>query len=157
MERILNEISPVSTEVSTELVEASVERNPHGRPVLVADDSSVARKQVSTCTGGYRGAVRAGQDGREALNMLLEMSKMVPIMIRLHWLFRILKCRRWMVIPSPPDPQQSQPQGFACYPAHFPQWGVQSGHGAESRSEIFNFIIAKFQPDELAKAVQNAL
>ncbi|RCY50561.1 chemotaxis protein CheW, partial [Escherichia coli] len=40
VERILNEISPVSTEVSAELVEASVERNPHGRPVLVADDSS---------------------------------------------------------------------------------------------------------------------
>ena len=79
VERILNEISPVSTEVSTELVEASVERNPHGRPVLVADDSSVARKQVQRALEAIGVQCVLAKDGREALNMLLEMSKNGPI------------------------------------------------------------------------------
>ena len=73
VERILNEISPVSTEVSAELVEASVERNPHGRPVLVADDSSVARKQVSRCLESVGVEVVALNDGREAYDYLRKM------------------------------------------------------------------------------------
>lgn len=80
VERILNEISPVSTEVSAELVEASVERNPHGRPVLVADDSSVARKQVQRALEAIGVQCVLAKDGREALNMLLEMAKQGPIL-----------------------------------------------------------------------------
>ena len=43
VEKILDEISPVNTEVSKDLVVESDKHNPHGRPVLVADDSSGAR------------------------------------------------------------------------------------------------------------------
>lgn len=41
VEKILDEISPINTEsTSKALVEESSRRDPHSRPVLVADDSS---------------------------------------------------------------------------------------------------------------------
>ena len=79
VERILNEISPVSTEVSKELVDASATHPTLGRPVLVADDSSVARKQVQRALATIGVECMLAKDGREALNMLLEMAKNGPI------------------------------------------------------------------------------
>ena len=132
VERILNEISPVSTEVSAELVEASVERNPHGRPVLVADDSSVARKQVQRALEAIGVQCVLAKDGREALNMLLEMAKQGPILDQIA-----------LVIS---DIEMPEMDGYT-FTAEIrnnpnlkdlhviPQWGVQSGHGAESWRE----------------------
>lgn len=79
VERILNEISPVATDVSEELVQASVDHPTLGRPVLVADDSSVARKQVQRALEAIGVECVLAKDGREALNMLLEMTKNGPI------------------------------------------------------------------------------
>lgn len=155
VERILNEISPVSTEVSTELVEASVERNPHGRPVLVADDSSVARKQVQRALEAIGAQCVLAKDGREALNMLLEMSKNGPI-----------KDQIALVIS---DIEMPEMDGYTFTAEIRNNPNLKDLHVIlhTSLSGVFNQamvqkvgannFIAKFQPDELAKAVQGAL
>lgn len=155
VERILNEISPVSTEVSTELVEASEERNPHGRPVLVADDSSVARKQVQRALEAIGVQCVLAKDGREALNMLLEMSKNGPI-----------KDQIALVIS---DIEMPEMDGYTFTAEIRNNPNLKDLHVIlhTSLSGVFNQamvqkvgannFIAKFQPDELAKAVQGAL
>ncbi|MBV7438444.1 MULTISPECIES: chemotaxis protein CheV [Aeromonas] len=155
VERILNEISPVSTEVSAELVEASVERNPHGRPVLVADDSSVARKQVQRALEAIGVQCVLAKDGREALNMLLEMAKLGPI-----------KDQIALVIS---DIEMPEMDGYTFTAEIRNNPNLKDLHVIlhTSLSGVFNQamvqkvgandFIAKFQPDELAKAVQGAL
>ena len=155
VERILNEISPVSTEVSKELVEASVEHPTLGRPVLVADDSSVARKQVQRALEAIGVQCVLAKDGREALNMLLEMSKNGPI-----------KDRIALVIS---DIEMPEMDGYTFTAEIRNNPNLKDLHVIlhTSLSGVFNQamvqkvgannFIAKFQPDELAKAVQGAL
>ncbi|MDM5112707.1 chemotaxis protein CheV [Aeromonas salmonicida] len=155
VERILNEISPVSTEVSAELVDASVEHNPHGRPVLVADDSSVARKQVQRALEAIGVQCVLAKDGREALNMLLEMAKNGPI-----------KDQIALVIS---DIEMPEMDGYTFTAEIRNNPNLKDLHVIlhTSLSGVFNQamvqkvgannFIAKFQPDELAKAVQGAL
>lgn len=155
VERILNEISPVSTEVSKELVEASVEHPTQGRPVLVADDSSVARKQVQRALEAIGVQCVLAKDGREALNMLLEMSKNGPI-----------KDQIALVIS---DIEMPEMDGYTFTAEIRNNPNLKDLHVIlhTSLSGVFNQamvqkvgannFIAKFQPDELAKAVQGAL
>ncbi len=155
VERILNEISPVSTEVSQELVEASVEHPTLGRPVLVADDSSVARKQVQRALEAIGVQCVLAKDGREALNMLLEMSKNGPI-----------KDQIALVIS---DIEMPEMDGYTFTAEIRNNPNLKDLHVIlhTSLSGVFNQamvqkvgannFIAKFQPDELAKAVQGAL
>ena len=155
VERILNEISPVSTEVSAELVEASVERNPHGRPVLVADDSSVARKQVQRALEAIGVQCVLAKDGREALNMLLEMAKQGPILDQIA------------LVISDIDMPEMDGYTFTAEIRNNPNLKDLHVILHTSLSGVFNQamvqkvgannFIAKFQPDELAKAVQGAL
>lgn len=155
VERILNEISPVSTEVSAELVEASVERNPHGRPVLVADDSSVARKQVQRALEAIGVQCVLAKDGREALNMLLEMAKNGPIKEQIALVISDIEMPEMdgytftAEIRNNPNLKDLHVILHTSLSGVFNQAMVQKV-GA-------NNFIAKFQPDELAKAVQGAL
>jgi two-component system chemotaxis response regulator CheV len=155
VERILNEISPVSTEVSQELVEASVEHPTLGRPVLVADDSSVARKQVQRALEAIGVECVLAKDGREALNMLLEMSKNGPIKEQIALVISDIEMPEMdgytftAEIRNNPNLKDLHVILHTSLSGVFNQAMVQKV-GA-------NNFIAKFQPDELAKAVQNAL
>lgn len=155
VERILNEISPVATDVSEELVQASVDHPTLGRPVLVADDSSVARKQVQRALESIGVECVLAKDGREALNMLLEMTKNGPI-----------KDQVALVIS---DIEMPEMDGYTFTAEIRNNPNLKDLHVIlhTSLSGVFNQamvqkvgannFIAKFQPDELAKAVQNAL
>ncbi|MFM4774405.1 chemotaxis protein CheV [Aeromonas veronii] len=155
VERILNEISPVATDVSEELVQASVDHPTLGRPVLVADDSSVARKQVQRALEAIGVECVLAKDGREALNMLLEMTQNGPI-----------KDQVALVIS---DIEMPEMDGYTFTAEIRNNPNLKDLHVIlhTSLSGVFNQamvqkvgannFIAKFQPDELAKAVQNAL
>lgn len=155
VERILNEISPVATDVSEELVQASVDHPTLGRPVLVADDSSVARKQVQRALEAIGVECVLAKDGREAWNMLLEMTKNGPI-----------KDQVALVIS---DIEMPEMDGYTFTAEIRNNPNLKDLHVIlhTSLSGVFNQamvqkvgannFIAKFQPDELAKAVQNAL
>ncbi|MEZ6954081.1 MULTISPECIES: chemotaxis protein CheV [unclassified Aeromonas] len=155
VERILNEISPVSTEVSAELVEASVERNPHGRPVLVADDSSVARKQVQRALEAIGVQCVLAKDGREALNMLLEMAKQGPILDQIALVISDIEMPEMDGYTFTAEIRNNPKLKDLHVILHTSLSGVFNQ--AMVQKVGANNFIAKFQPDELAKAVQGAL
>lgn len=74
VEKVLAEVAPVSEKVSDKVVEdAAVEARQAPVKVLIVDDSSVARKQVSRCLEHVGVEVTALNDGRQALDFLKAM------------------------------------------------------------------------------------
>ncbi len=69
VEKVLSEITPMSTEVSQDIIEAEF-KAPHDRVVLIADDSAVARNQVKRTVEQIGLKTHLAKDGLEALNYL---------------------------------------------------------------------------------------
>ncbi|UBO72831.1 chemotaxis protein CheV [Aeromonas rivuli] len=155
VERILNEISPVSTEVSQELVAVSAEHNTQGRPVLVADDSSVARKQVQRALDAIGVQCVLAKDGREALNMLLEMAKNGPIQDQIALVISDIEMPEMDGYTFTAEIRNNPSLKDLHVILHTSLSGVFNQ--AMVQKVGANNFIAKFQPDELAKAVQGAL
>ena len=155
VERILNEISPVSTEVSKELVDASATHPTLRRPVLVADDSSVARKQVQRALATIGVECMLAKDGREALNMLLEMAKNGPIKDQIALVISDIEMPEMDGYTFTAEIRNNQNLKDLHVILHTSLSGVFNQ--AMVQKVGANDFIAKFQPDELAKAVQNAL
>jgi two-component system chemotaxis response regulator CheV len=75
VEKILDEISPVNTDITGTVLEELIDSLPENRRVLVADDSSVARKQVQRAIEAIGCECVLVKDGKEAINKLKEMAK----------------------------------------------------------------------------------
>ncbi|PSU51714.1 chemotaxis protein CheW [Photobacterium frigidiphilum] len=75
VEKILDEISPVNTDITGSVLEELIDALPENRRVLVADDSSVARKQVQRAIEAIGCECVLVKDGKEAINKLKEMAK----------------------------------------------------------------------------------
>ncbi len=75
VEKILDEISPVNTDITGSVLEELIDSLPVNRRVLVADDSSVARKQVQRAIEAIGCECVLVKDGKEAINKLKEMAK----------------------------------------------------------------------------------
>jgi two-component system chemotaxis response regulator CheV len=74
VEKILNEISPISTDVSEEISSISVE-NKRKKVIFIADDSSVARNQVKKALSTLGLEIEVAKNGLEALNRLKELAE----------------------------------------------------------------------------------
>jgi len=75
VEKILNEISPVSTELSDDVKDSTVGDNIGDRVIMIADDSTVARNQVKRALeplGLNMVLAKNGQDALDQLNVLAE-------------------------------------------------------------------------------------
>lgn len=154
VEKILEEISPANVDVSTEVAENSKKLD-NSRPVLVADDSSVARKQVERALHAIGVNCLLAKDGKDALNMLLDMAKQGPIEEQIA-----------LVIS---DIEMPEMDGYTLTAEIRNQPALKGLHVIlhTSLSGVFNQamvqkvgannFIAKFHPDELAKAVQDAM
>lgn len=75
VEKILSEVSPLREEVNEEIRSRSAERIQVHLPVLVVDDSSVARRQISRCLGAIGMEVVTRNDGQEAYRYLKEITE----------------------------------------------------------------------------------
>jgi two-component system chemotaxis response regulator CheV len=71
VEKILNEISPVSTEVSEDIIDVSVGESLGDKLVMIADDSTVARNQVKRALEPLGLNMILAKNGRDALEQLL--------------------------------------------------------------------------------------
>ncbi|MEX2475217.1 chemotaxis protein CheV [Marinobacter sp.] len=74
VEKILAEVSPLRDDVTDELRAKSAERAPGHLPVLVVDDSSVARRQIERCLSAIGMEVVTKEDGKQALDYLKEIT-----------------------------------------------------------------------------------
>ncbi len=74
VEKILAEVSPTEETISEDILESARSDAPVEKPkVLIADDSKIARKQVTRCLEALGVEVTAKCDGRETLTHLQEM------------------------------------------------------------------------------------
>ena len=77
VEKILNEICPVNTEVSAEVVgDGEIQRDLGERIVFIADDSAVARNQVKRALEPLGVQTELAKNGKEALLRLREIAKL---------------------------------------------------------------------------------
>lgn len=74
VEKILAEVSPLREDVTEELLTRSAQRVQAHLPVLVADDSSVARKQIERCLTAIGMEVITRDDGKQAFDYLKEIT-----------------------------------------------------------------------------------
>ncbi|WP_372963904.1 chemotaxis protein CheV [Marinobacter sp.] len=74
VEKILAEVAPLREEVTDALVSRSAERVAGHLPVLVVDDSFVARRQISRCLTDIGMEVITQNDGKQALNYLKDIT-----------------------------------------------------------------------------------
>ena len=155
VEKILDEISPVNTDVSQEVVASSEEHHTRGKLVLVADDSSVARKQVQKALNAIGVECMLAKDGKDALNILKDMATKGKITDQLHVIISDIEMPEMdgytltAEIKANPDLRDLHVILHTSLSGVFNQAMVQKV-GADG-------FIAKFHPDELAKAVQDAM
>ncbi len=71
VEKILNEITPVSTEVSEDIVDTSVGEDLGDKMIMIADDSTVARNQVKRALEPLGINAILAKNGQDALDQLL--------------------------------------------------------------------------------------
>lgn len=74
VEKILNEISPVSTELSEGVADGTVGEQVGDKLVMIADDSTVARNQVKRALEPLGLNVILAKNGQDALDQLLEIA-----------------------------------------------------------------------------------
>lgn len=74
VEKILAEVSPLGEDVTEAVLSKSAERVPGHLPVLVVDDSSVARRQIERCLTAIGMEVITKNDGKQAFEYLKEVT-----------------------------------------------------------------------------------
>lgn len=154
VEKILDEITPVNTDVSEDIRERTSERSMEDLTILVADDSTVARNQVKRALTSIGANIELVKNGREALDWLKakadeldgDISGAVPLMVS--------------------DIEMPEMDGYTLTAEVKANPKLKNMHVIlhTSLSGVFNQamvkkvgaddFIAKFHPDELATAVQ---
>ena len=74
VEKILSEVSPFEEDVTEDVRNRSSERVPGHLPVLVVDDSAVARRQIERCLTAIGMDVVTKNDGKQAYDYLKEIT-----------------------------------------------------------------------------------
>lgn len=156
VEKILNEISPLNTEVSAE-TESSIDvGHSAGKMIFIADDSSVARNQVKKALTSLGLEIEVAKNGLEALNRLKEIAEetgditdKVGVLVSDIEMPEMDGYTLTAEIKNTPELQNLHVVLHTSLSGVFNQAMVQKV-GADD-------FIAKFHPDELATAVQKWL
>ena len=75
VEKILNEISPISTELSEDVADSTVGESIGERVIMIADDSTVARNQVKRALEPLGLNMLLAKNGQDALTQLLALAE----------------------------------------------------------------------------------
>jgi len=155
VEKVLDEIAPVNTDVAEDVIDDTIQEKMANKRILVADDSSVARKQIQRAITALGIECDLVKDGQEALNLLKEVSKTQPVI------------ERYALMIS--DVEMPEMDGYTLTSEVKGNPDLSALHIIlhTSLSGIFNQamvekvgaddFIAKFNPDELAVAVQRVI
>ncbi|WP_394392226.1 chemotaxis protein CheV [Shewanella woodyi] len=156
VEKILDEISPVKTEISQELSEQLTVDKDDNFHIMVIDDSAVARKQIIRALEALGLQIDTAIDGKDALNKLTKMaeemdnvSKEIPLIISDIEMPEMDGYTLTAEIRDNPKLKDIKIVLHTSLSGVFNQAMVEKV-GA-------NDFIAKFNPDELAAAVNKHL
>lgn len=156
VEKILNEISPLNAEVSSEVAEGLTTEGQENKIVFIADDSTVARNQVKKALTSLGLEIELAKNGLEALKRLKEIAeeygditKRVGVLVSDIEMPEMDGYTLTAEIKNTPELQKLHVVLHTSLSGVFNQAMVQKV-GADD-------FIAKFHPDELATAVQKWL
>ncbi|OEE81199.1 chemotaxis protein CheV [Vibrio genomosp. F6] len=156
VEKILMEISPADETMDTDLVEeiAQVEQE-KVRRILIADDSTVARKQVQRAIEGIGFEVIAVKDGKEAYEKLIEMAEEGSIYEQISLVISDIEMPEMDGYTLTAEIRRNPHLKDLYVILHSSLSGVFNQAMVERVGA--NSFIAKFNPDELGTAVKTAL
>ncbi len=162
VEKILDEISPVKTNVSPDIAEqlkTKIEETAihTGKPrrIMVADDSSVARKQVARALRSLNLEVLMATNGQEAFDKLQEMAARGSIYDQLGLLISDIEMPEMDGYTLTAKIRADRKLSKLKIILHTSLSGVFN-QAMVKKVGADNFI-AKFNPDDLAHAVQEIL
>ena len=155
VEKILNEINPVSTDLSEDVADETVGEELGERIVMIADDSTVARNQVKRALeplGIKMALAKNGQDALDQLNAIAEtcensITEKVALMVSDIEMPEMDGYSLTSAVQKDPDLETIKILSHSSMSAEFNESLVEKV-GA-------NKFIAKFDPDELPSTVQD--
>ncbi|WP_277206212.1 chemotaxis protein CheV [Vibrio misgurnus] len=158
VEKILAEIAPVNEamtqDIGQEIAEVEQEK-PIVRRILIADDSSVARKQVQRAIESIGFEVISTKDGKDAYEKLLEMSSNGPILSQISLVISDIEMPDLDGYTLTAEIRRHNELKDLYVILHSSLSGVFNQAMVERVGA--NAFIAKFNPDELGNAVKAAL
>ncbi|TOF35277.1 chemotaxis protein CheW [Vibrio parahaemolyticus] len=158
VEKILAEIAPVDetmdSTIGEEIAQAEQEK-PIVRRILIADDSTVARKQVERAITSIGFEVVSVKDGKEAYNKLLEMAQEGSIYAQISLVISDIEMPEMDGYTLTAEIRRNADLKDLYVILHSSLSGVFNQAMVERVGA--NTFIAKFNPDELGNAVKSAL
>ncbi|MEA5228366.1 chemotaxis protein CheV [Vibrio parahaemolyticus] len=158
VEKILAEIAPVDetmdSTIGEEIAQAEQEK-PIVRRILIADDSTVARKQVERAITSIGFDVVSVKDGKEAYNKLLEMAQEGSIYDQISLVISDIEMPEMDGYTLTAEIRRNADLKDLYVILHSSLSGVFNQAMVERVGA--NTFIAKFNPDELGNAVKSAL
>lgn len=158
VEKILAEIAPVDetmdSTIGEEIAQAEQEK-PIVRRILIADDSTVARKQVERAITSIGFEVVSVKDGKEAYNKLLEMAQEGSIYDQISLVISDIEMPEMDGYTLTAEIRRNADLKDIYVILHSSLSGVFNQAMVERVGA--NTFIAKFNPDELGNAVKSAL
>jgi len=155
VEKILDEISPINTEVAADVIDKDIKEKAANKRILVADDSSVARKQIQRAVNALGLECDLVKDGREALELLKEIAKTQPVMERFALMISDVEMPEMDGYTLTAEVRSNPDLAALHIILHTSLSGVFNQAMIEKVGA--NDFIAKFDPDELASAVQKVI
>ncbi|MHA2715324.1 chemotaxis protein CheV [Vibrio owensii] len=158
VEKILAEIAPVDETMDSSIGEeiaVAEQEKPIVRRVLIADDSTVARKQVERAIISIGFEVVSVKDGKEAYNKLLEMAQEGSIYDQISLVISDIEMPEMDGYTLTAEIRRNADLKNLYVILHSSLSGVFNQAMVERVGA--NTFIAKFNPDELGNAVKSAL
>lgn len=158
VEKILAEIAPVDesmdSTIGEEIAQAETEKN-IVRRILIADDSTVARKQVERAITSLGFEVVSVKDGKDAYEKLLEMAASGSIYDQISLVISDIEMPEMDGYTLTAEIRRNADLKDLYVILHSSLSGVFNQAMVERVGA--NSFIAKFNPDELGNAVKSAL
>jgi two-component system chemotaxis response regulator CheV len=158
VEKILAEIAPVDetmdSTIGEEIAQAEQEKA-IVRRILIADDSTVARKQVERAITSIGFEVVSVKDGKEAYNKLIEMAQQGSIYDQISLVISDIEMPEMDGYTLTAEIRRNADLKDLYVILHSSLSGVFNQAMVERVGA--NSFIAKFNPDELGNAVKSAL
>ncbi len=155
VEKILAEIQPTGTEISQDQLSKGVFAEGEARKVLISDDSAVARKQVQRTVEQLGIQTLIAKDGFEALEMLKEMKQEGSIYDQLIMIISDIEMPEMDGYTFTTEVRADPDLKDLHILLHTSLSGVFNNAMVEKVGA--NKFIPKFDPDELASAVQELI
>ncbi|ELA9390152.1 chemotaxis protein CheV [Vibrio parahaemolyticus] len=158
VEKILAEIAPVDETMDStigEKIAQAEQEKPIVRRILIADDSTVARKQVERAITSIGFEVVSVKDGKEAYNKLLEMAQEGSIYDQISLVISDIEMPEMDGYTLTAEIRRNADLKDLYVILHSSLSGVFNQAMVERVGA--NTFIAKFNPDELGNAVKSAL